>query len=443
MKTRSIVLGVLWAFLYLFLVLTPLFVMLATPSQAGREVWRDLSVSLGFIGLAMMALQFVLTARFKWLKAPYGSDLVYHFHRQISFVALILILSHPLLLFIFSPPTLALLNIFSAPWRARFAVVAVLSLIALVVFSIWRKKLKIDYYSWRIWHGILSVLAVGAALVHVEMAGYYVSTPFKRTLWIVYTVFWVGLLLYTRLIKPWWLTKHPYRVVDVNEERGNSWTLTLEPFGHKGFKFHPGQFCWINLGSSPFSEKEHPFSISSSAVKPGRISFTIKELGDFTRTIRHTKVGETVYVDGPYGAFTTDRHDHAREFIFIAGGVGITPVMSVLRTMADRGETRKLVLFYANRDWESITFREELEELKGRLNLQVIHVLERPHDNWDGKSGYLNREMLEEIIPPELSINQVEVFLCGPPPMMWAVNRIVRDLEIWPGDFHYERFDLV
>lgn len=443
MKTRSILLGVLWALLYLFLILTPLFVMLAAPRPVGREFWRDFSVSLGFVGLAMMALQFVLTARFKWLKAPYGSDLVYHFHRQISFVALILILSHPLILFIFSPKTLELLNVFTAPWRARFAVLAVLSLIGLVVFSVWRKKLKIDYYKWRVWHGVLAVVAVGAALVHVELAGYYVSTPFKKALWIVYAVFWVGLLLYTRLLRPWWLMRHPYRVVEVREERGNTWTLTLEPVTHKGLKFHPGQFCWINLRSSPFSDREHPFSISSSAEKQDRLSFTIKELGDFTRTIKDTRVGETVYVDGPYGAFSTDRHDHAREFIFIAGGVGITPIMSILRTMADRGEERSLVLFYANRDWESITFREEIEALREKLDLKVVHILEKPPQNWEGKTGYFNREMLEEVIPPELPRNQVEVFLCGPPPMMRAANQIVRDAGIWAGDYHYERFDLV
>ena len=143
---------------------------------------------------------------------------------------------------IFSPQTLALLNIFTAPWRARFAVVAVLSLIGLVIFSLWRKKFKIDYYNWRIWHGILSVVAVGAALVHVEMAGYYVSTPLKKALWIVYAVFWIGLLVYTRLIKPWWLIKHPYRVMEVKEERGNTWSLIVEPVGHKGIRFHPGQF---------------------------------------------------------------------------------------------------------------------------------------------------------------------------------------------------------
>lgn len=443
MKLRSVILGVLWALLYLFLVLAPLFIMLTGPRAPGREFWRDLSVSFGFIGLAMMALQFVLTARFKWLKAPYGSDLVYHFHKQISFVAFALILSHPLLLFVFSPKTLALLNVFTAPWRARFAVVAVLSLIGLIVFSVWRKKLKIDYYRWRIWHGIFSILTVGMALVHVEMAGYYVNTPWKRSLWIFYALFWVGMLFYTRLFKPLLILRNKYRVVEVVPERGDTWTLNLEPVGHKRIKFHPGQFAWINLRSSPFSEKEHPFSISSSASNNSRLSFTIKALGDFTRTVKDTRIGEIVYVDGAYGSFTTDRHDHAKGFVFIAGGVGITPIMSMLRTLADRQETRPLVLLYANRDWGSVIFREELETLERRLNLTIVHILEKPHEGWNGKSGYLSRKDIEEIIPQGLERNQVEIFLCGPPPMMRAVDRIIAEMRLWPGDYHYERFDLV
>ncbi len=443
MKVRSITTGILWALLYLFLVLAPLFIMLVGPRAPGREFWRDLSVSLGFIGLAMMALQFVLTARFKWLKAPYGSDLVYHFHRQISFVAFTLIVVHPLLLFIFSPKTIALLNVFTAPWRARFAIVAVLSLVGLIIFSVWRKKLKIDYYQWRIWHGILSILAVGMALVHVEMAGYYVNTPWKRLLWIIYAVFWVGLLVFTRLIKPLLLSHKQYRVADVIKERGDAWTLVLEPVGHKGIRFHPGQFAWINVRSSPFSEKEHPFSISSNAAEPSRLTFTIKELGDFTRTIKETQIGERVFVDGPYGSFTIDRHDHARGFIFIAGGVGITPMMSMLRTMAHRKETRPLVLLYANRDWDGVIFREELETLKQHLDLTIIHILEKPPEGWNGKSGYISRPTIEEVIPPGAKRNQFEIFLCGPPPMMRAVDRSIKELGLWPGDYHYERFDLV
>ena len=68
--------------------------------------------------------------------------------------------------------------------------------------------------------------------------------------------------------------------------------------------------------------------------------------------------------------------------VFVAGGVGITPVMSMLRTLADRGDERPLLLIYGSKDWDSITFREELDELKKRLNLQVEHVLTDPPPGW-------------------------------------------------------------
>jgi 3-phenylpropionate/trans-cinnamate dioxygenase ferredoxin reductase subunit len=391
----------------------------------------------------MMALQFVLTTRFKWLKAPYGADIVYHFHRQISFVALALILAHPLLLFTFSPDTLALLLVWSAPWRARAAVTAVIALFAVVGLSVWRKKLKIEYNRWRIWHGIFASAAVAFAMVHVLLVGHYVDLPWKRALWISYGIFWVGLLIYTRLIKPIFLLKRPYLVAEVKQELGNAWSLTLEPVGHKGFQFHPGQFAWITVRHSPFADVEHPFSISSSAEDQGKLTFTIKELGDFTSTIKDLQIGEKVYVDGPFGSFSVNRHSHAQEFVFIAGGVGITPIMSMLRTLVDRRDERKLTLIYANKDWNQITFRDEIEELKRKLNLKIVHVLEIPPENWFGEKGFINQEILLKSLPDFKQRNRMEIFICGPAPMMNAVEKTLDQLGVWAGDFHSERFDFV
>jgi len=443
MKHKNILQGILWITIYLGLVLMPIFIMFLEPRPEGREFWRELSVSFGFIGLAMMTLQFALTTRFKWLKAPYGADIVYHFHRQISFVALGLILAHPLLLFIFSPDTLALLLIWSAPWRSRAAVVAVFSLLAVVGLSVWRKKLKIEYNRWRIWHGLFASAAIAFAMVHILLVGHYVDLPWKRALWVGYGIFWIGLLIYTRLIKPFMLLQKPYQIVEVKQELGNAWTLVLEPAGHSGFRFSPGQFAWITVRNSPFADAEHPFSISSSAEDSRKLAFTIKELGDFTSTIKNLQIGEKVYVDGPFGSFSVDRHQHANEFFFIAGGVGITPVMSMLRTLADRKESRKLTLVYANKEWGQITFRDELGELSEKLNLNIIYVLEKPPANWQGKTGFINQDILEKILPGNKEKNKAEIFICGPGPMMNAVEKTLDKMGFWSGDFHSERFDLV
>lgn len=443
MRTRRILQGIFWVVVYLALTLAPLLILLVGQRPPGRALYRDFSVALGFAGLAMMALQFALTARFRFLKAPYGSDIVYFFHRQISLVAFVLILAHPLLLFVFDPQTLGLLNVFSAPWRARAAVTATLALIALVLISIFRKQWKIEYTQWRIWHGFLAAAAVGLGLVHAVLVGYYINTPAKQVLWVGYGLFWVGLLMWVRVIKPLILLRRPYVLEEVRPERGSAWTLVMRPDGHRGFRFQPGQFAWITAGSSPFADAEHPFSISSSAEDPQRLSMTIKALGDFTRTVKDLKPGQRVYLDGAFGAFSVDRHPHARGFVFIAGGIGITPMMSMLSTLADRGDRRPLWLLYANRDWESVTFREQLEALKQRLDLRVIHFLETPPADWQGETGFINAEKLARLLPPERTQNMYEMFICGPKPMMDAVEKALVEIKVPMGDFHSERFDMV
>jgi hypothetical protein len=121
-----------------------------------------------------------------------------------------------------------------------------------------------------------------------------VAAPWKQAFWIGYSVFWVGLLAYVRVIKPWLELRRPYVVEEVRKERGDAWTLTLRPEGHAGMTFHPGQFAWLTLRNSPFADREHPFSFSSSAARPGELAFTIKERGDFTRQIGQVRPGARV-----------------------------------------------------------------------------------------------------------------------------------------------------
>jgi predicted ferric reductase len=103
--------AVIWILIYLLLTLAPLLVLIGTPTPPGRYFLREVSVALGFAGLGVMALQFALTARIGTINRPFGSDVVYHFHRQISIVAFVLILAHPIILFVTDPETIALLNI--------------------------------------------------------------------------------------------------------------------------------------------------------------------------------------------------------------------------------------------------------------------------------------------------------------------------------------------
>ncbi|MBE9167215.1 ferric reductase-like transmembrane domain-containing protein [Pleurocapsales cyanobacterium LEGE 06147] len=430
-----------WIGVYLFITLLPLLVLLLYAPPEGRTFWTEFSVALGFIGLAMIALQFALTARINRIEASYGIDIILQFHRYISIVAFSFILIHPLILFITRPETLELLNFPVAPWRARFAVIGTLALIVLVVTSIWRKPLRIEYESWRILHGILAVMAVGFGLAHALGVSYYLGLFWKGVLWSAIALFALWLLVYVRLVKPWFMTKKPYLVEEVIPQRGNVWTLALRPRGHEGIKFQPGQFAWITLDISPFRMREHPFSMSSSGERPERLEFTIKALGDFTKTIKEVKPGTKAYLDGPYGVFTTDRYWDSAGFVLIAGGIGITPMMSMLVTAAERKDDRSFLLIYANKKWEDVTFREELDELKEKLDLTIVHVLREPPQDWSGETGYVDRELLERYIP--LHRGSRQYFICAAPVMMDKVEAALYELEVPVTNVHMEHFNLV
>ena len=440
-RLRFAVSGIIWITLYLLFILAPLFALLLGAWPPARGFWAEFAVALGYSGLAMMGLQFGLTARFRYVTEPWGEDVIYHFHRQISLIAVGLIVTHAVVLTARQPEVLAPLNILQAPWSARFAVLSIVTLIALVVMALWRMRLNIAYEAWHLTHIVLAVVAIAAGIAHMVGSGFYLVDPWKRALWIGLTVFWIGLLLYVRLIKPLFMLRRPYRVAEVRPERGDSWTLAMQPEGHPGFCFSPGQFGWLTVFGTPFKITGHPFSFSSSAaVEDGRVEMTIRDLGDFTSTIGRVPVGQRVYLDGPYGAFTIDRNP-ADMHVLIAGGVGITPMMSILRTLADRGDDRPVILLYGNKDWESITFREELEALTPRLKMTVVHVLSSPPEGWTGERGFIDAELFRRHLP--LPYADHEYFICGPPVMMDAIERALRALNVPLTKYHSERYSFV
>jgi predicted ferric reductase len=425
---------------YVFFILAPLFALLLGAMPPARSFLTEFSVALGYAGLAMMGLQFGLTARFRHVTEPWGEDVIYHFHRQISLIAVALVVAHPVILFIERPELLRLLDSFQAPWRARFAALSTYSLIALVVMALWRTKLKLSDEAWHVIHVVLAVVAVAAGIAHIVGWSFYLEDPWKRTLWIGLTVFWVGLLAYVRLFKPWFVLRRPYRVTEVRKERGNTWTLVMQPEGHDGFRFRPGQFGWLTVFGSPFKITAHPFSFSSSAAATdGRVEMSVRELGDFTNDIGKVPVGRRVYIDGPYGAFTTGHP--ADMHVLVAGGVGITPMMSMIRTLADQRDKRPVVLLYGSKDWDAITFREELEALKARLDLRVVHVLENPPEGWTGERGFITADVLKRHLPPPYADH--EYFICGPDVMMDAIETALGNLGVPISKYHSERYSFV
>lgn len=432
--------GALWIIVYLLFILAPLFSLLIGSWPPARGFGTEFSVAFGYAGLAMMGLQFGLTARFRYVTDPWGEDVIYHFHRQISLVAVGLVVAHALMQVFAQPELFAPAEILQAPIGAWFAVLSICSLLALVVMALWRAALNIRYEIWHISHIVLAVVAVTGGIIHMVGWGFYLTDTWKQALWIGLTIFWIGLLFYVRIIKPLFMLRRPYRVTEVRKERGDTTTLVMQPDGHPGFSFRPGQFGWLTVWGTPFKITGHPFSFSSSAaVTDGRVEMSIRNLGDFTSKISNVPVGKRVYLDGPYGAFTIG--NPADMHVLIAGGVGVTPMMSMIRTLADRGDKRPVILIYGSKDWDSITFREELEALKERLNLTVIHVLANPPASWTGEEGFINADLLKRHLPSPFADH--EYFICGPGVMMDAIENVLGEMSVPMWKYHSERYSFV
>ena len=438
---RDVTRAALWMGLYALLALFPLLLLLAAPARWGGGFSEELASALGFLALSIMAMQFVLTARFQWVAPPFGTDLVYAFHRHVTAVALGFALLHPVLLFGSSlRGALHYLWPWAAPWEIAAGVWSTYALLALALTSWLRKRLRLPYEAWRWLHGLLAVLAVAVGVWHAIQAGRLLSSPVVRWLWLAWTLAWVGLIVRVRLVKPLSLRAYPWTVVEVRPERGDAVTLVLEPEGHDGFRFRAGQFAWLTLGPSPLGGAEHPFSFSSSSQAAPRVELTVKAVGDFTRAAQRTRPGQRAWLDGPYGSMSIDSFPDADGHVFIAGGVGAAPCLSMLRTLADRGDRRHHLLVLATSEWDRTPFREPLAALQERLDLQVVHVLERPPPGWTGERGLVDEPLLDRWLPRG---GRYGHFVCGPSPMMDAVETALGRLGVPLSDLHSERFDLV
>jgi len=439
MKTHSR--GVAWSLAYTALVATPLIVLgSGLVSLPGSGWWFDFSMGLGFGALALMGGQFLLTARFRRATAPFGMDVLYVLHRWLAVLGLVLVVAHYLILRFGYPAALAPGSPLDAPLYMSAGRASLAAFGVVIASSLWRRPLGIGYDGWRIAHAVLAVVGMTLALVHVFGAGYYSGVFWTRSMLELFLGSLVTVVLYMRIAKPILATARPYKVADIREGRGRTWTLKLEPDGHPGLRFAPGPFAWLSLGRSPIEAREHPFSFSGDAEAEGVLEFTIKELGDFTSTIGATQVGTVAYVDGPHGVFTVDRHPDAPGFMFIAGGVGIAPIASMLTTLATRADRRPIALVYGTRSWEATPLREELAELEKVLDLRLVHVLEEPHEGWRGETGWPDPELIGAALTglPE----GVQCFMCGPEPLTDMAQAALRANDVPLRHIHLELFEM-
>ena len=202
-------------------------------------------------------------------------------------------------------------------------------------------------------------------------------------------------------------------------------------------KFFPGQYLDISI---PGTDIVRSFSMASTTSRGGLLEFVIKVYpdGQFSRFLAE-KLAEGDRLDwtGPFGVFTL--REGESDLVFVGGGAGMAPILSLLRAMAERGLQRKATFFYGARTRADLCFEPELRELERRLpDFRYIPALSEPgpDEEWDGETG-----LITDVVQRRASnLAQVHAYVCGPPPMVEAALPLLARLGVEEKRVYYDKF---
>jgi predicted ferric reductase len=384
---------------------------------------------LALVGFVLLLFQYVLSSKVKWIEQGIGLDVLFGMHRKVGLVALVFILAHPILLFVseqlqgYASP-LSLLKV--------LGVITLLLLLTAAGAALLYGVLPMKYETWKGIHKLGYAVFV-LAFIHSFFIGSNLQRWPMRIVWLILALLFIAVLAYKPRQRSR-IRNNPFTVAAVLQETYDTWSVHFEG---KHPPYYPGQFMIVQLLRNGRISEPHPFTISSSPTRE-KLSISVKSVGDFTATISRTKIADRAYIDMPYGVFSFLNFD-AEDLVFIAGGIGITPFMSMLRYIRDEKLKKTVLLLWGNKTERDIAFREELDMMESEMpSLKVVHVLSRQED-WPGERGVIDAEMLQRYVNT-FQISQF--FICGPPPMMQAVERTLRELGAPKNRIHYERFAL-
>jgi propane monooxygenase reductase subunit len=220
--------------------------------------------------------------------------------------------------------------------------------------------------------------------------------------------------------------------------------LVLKLVEPREISFFPGQYVDIAI---PGTEVTRSFSMANTSSKEsGQLEFVIKVYPDglFSNFLDTTvAVGDRLDVVGPFGAFTL-RDGRDSDLVFVGGGAGMAPILSVLRSLAERGSTRKATYYYGARRRRDLCFEKELDALDQSLpNFRFVPALSEPDDGevssedaWDGEVGLIT----EVVSRHEAELTGADCYVCGPPPMVEAAMDVLTALGASGKHIYYDKF---
>ncbi|MEK7538507.1 MAG: ferredoxin reductase family protein [Patescibacteria group bacterium] len=402
----------------------------------GGNLFVGLGRIFGLLAEYFLLVQLMLVGRVKWIEHVFGFDRLNAVHRFIGYSIPLFLISHVSLLTLGYAEangltlTAQFIAFLTGNNEILYALVALFLFLFVIGMSIAIVRRKLRYETWYFVH--LSVyLAILLALQHQLGAG-DLWGGWALSYWYALNFSVFGFVLAYRFVRPlYFFGKHRFVIEDVVAETPDTYSLYITGKNMEQFKFEAGQYANITLLARGMWYT-HPFSFST-AYNGKFIRFTIKSLGDYTSQVRRLKPGTKVIIDGPLGLFVEERALR-KKFLLIAGGIGVTPLRSMVESLAFKN--KDAVLLYGGKTADDLAFKKEFESLCQSTASVVVHYIlstQTPHY----ESGYIDKEKIARLVP---DFATREVFLCGPPPMMKATVENLSGLGFSGDHIHFEKF---
>lgn len=238
---------------------------------------------------------------------------------------------------------------------------------------------------------------------------------------------------------------HNLTIKEIKKETDDAISIIFSNTGNE-INYLPGQYLTLILNLDG-EEVRRSYSLSSSPHLDQDLSVTVKKIDNGKVSnflVDQLKPGDLMKVMEPKGSFTTEFGEgNKRKFVLLAGGSGITPLMSIMKSALVSEPNSDILLIYQNRNEGSIIYKEFQDELKNRYpdRLNITHILSKPSHDWKGLKGRLSREQIEDIFDRyEIKPDNVAVFTCGPQGMMETVESALDGLNVDKKDRFKESF---
>ena len=391
---------------------------------------------LGIMAGLLLLLQLPLAGRIRWLDRLFSMPGLIRYHHWHAWVILAMAVCHPICVLFAEKKIWIPLE--TRYWPDWVGVGLLLLIVAQVVASRWRSLLRIRFHFWLGAHRLIALMATALLIVHVL----YVSESFSdmgvpRTAVMVTAGLFALLWLWVRT---GWLgfRRTAWVILKVVPVGAGCTSIEMTPIGDARFPYLPGQFAFASFRSEALSPEPHPFTLASSPSRESTVQLIVKACGDWTRRVEDLQPGERVLLQGPFGRFSHQFTAPGRELILIAGGIGITPMLSMLRFMADHEDPRPITLVWSTHSPAQKALSREIDLLAGQLTgLRHIPIFTRIADG-QAPSGRLDQHKLAALL--ESSDRDATVFVCGPPAMMARVSANLIRIGFVARNIHTETF---